>query len=69
MQGRIRLLHKGRDTSTKPSDLRPVVLLNCTNQLVMHILNQRLPNIVERSGWLEPAQAGPCTVIVQRDIT
>ena len=58
MQGRVRLLHKGGDTCTKPSDWRPVVLLNCTNQLVMHILNQRLRDIVERSGWLENGQAG-----------
>ena len=62
MQGRIRLLQKGGDTATKPSDWRPVVLLNCTSQLVMHILNQRLRTLVERAGScyrsLETGQAG-----------
>ena len=35
-----------------------MVLLNCTNQLVMHVLNARLREIVERAGILEPGQAG-----------
>jgi 16S rRNA U1498 N3-methylase RsmE len=35
-----------------------VVLFNCTNQLVMHILNVRLRNIVEKAGVLEPSQSG-----------
>jgi hypothetical protein len=35
-----------------------VVLLNCTNQLVMHILNARLRSIVEKAGILEPGQSG-----------
>jgi len=35
-----------------------VVLLNCTNQLVMHILNARLRNIVEKADILEPGQSG-----------
>ena len=39
MNGTISLLHKGGTTDDKPQDWRPVVLLNCTNQLVMHILN------------------------------
>ncbi len=34
-------------TDDKPQDWRPVVLLNCTNQLVMHILNARLRSIVQ----------------------
>jgi len=41
MNGTISLLHKGGVTDDKPQDWRPVVLLNCTNQLVMHILNAR----------------------------
>ena len=42
INGTIRLLHKGGVTDDRPQDWRPVVLLNCTNQLVMHILNARL---------------------------
>jgi hypothetical protein len=37
MNGTISLLHKGGVTDDKPQDWRPVVLLNCTNQLVMHM--------------------------------
>ena len=33
MNGTIRLLHKGGTTDDRPQDRRPVVLLNCTNQL------------------------------------
>ena len=58
MNGTISLLHKGGDSDDRPRDWRPVVLLNCTNQLVMHILNARLREIVERAGILEPGQAG-----------
>jgi len=58
MEGHISLLHKGGTTSDKASDWRPVVLLNCTNQLIMHVLNARLRDIVERSDILEPGQAG-----------
>jgi hypothetical protein len=58
MNGTIRLLHKGGVTDDRPQDWRPVVLLNCTNQLVMHILNARLRNIVEKAGILEPGQSG-----------
>ena len=53
MNGTIRLLHKGGVTDDRPQDRRPVVLLNCTNQLVMHILNARLRSIVEKAGILE----------------
>lgn len=49
MNDTIRLLHKGGTTDDRPQDWRPVVLLNCTNQLVMHILNVRLRNIVRTS--------------------
>ena len=58
MNGTISLLHKGGTTDDKPQDWRPVVLLNCTNQLVMHILNARLRGIVEKAGILEPGQSG-----------
>ena len=53
MNGTIRLLHKGGVTDDRPQDWRPVVLLNCTNQLVMHILNVRLRSIVEKAGILD----------------
>ena len=33
MNGTISLLHKGGDTDDQPRDWRPVVLLNCTNQI------------------------------------
>ena len=56
MEGHISLLHKGGNTSDKASDWRPVVLLNCTNQLIMHVLNARLRDIVERADILEPGQ-------------
>ena len=52
------LLHKGGVTDDKPQDWRPVVLLNCTNQLVKDILNARLRSIVEKTGILEPGQSG-----------
>ena len=58
MNGTIRLLHKGGVTDDRPQDWRPVVLLNCTNQLVMHILNVRLRSIVDKAGILEPGQSG-----------
>jgi hypothetical protein len=58
MNGTIRLLHKGGVTDDRPQDWRPVVLLNCTNQLVMHILNARLRSIVEKAGILELGQSG-----------
>ena len=52
------MLHKGGVTEDRPQDWRPVVLLNCANQLVMHILNARLRNIVEKAGILAPGQSG-----------
>ena len=58
MSGVISLLHKEGETADRPSDWRPVVLLNSTNQLIMHILNSRLRSIVERAGLIEPGQAG-----------
>ena len=41
MIGVISLLHKGGETAVRPSDWRPAVLLNSTNQLVMHMSNSR----------------------------
>ena len=58
MEGHISMLHKGGNTSDKASDWRPVVLLNCTNQLIMHVINARLRDIVEQADILEPGQAG-----------
>ena len=58
MEGHISMLHKGGKTSDKAGDWRPVVLLNCTNQLIMHVLNARLRDIVERADILEPGQVG-----------
>ena len=37
----IRLLHKGGDTSDKPSDWRPIGLLNVGTHLIHHIINDR----------------------------
>jgi len=59
MNGTIRLLHKGGVTDDRPQDWRPVVLLTCTNQLVMHILNARLrsrPVSIGGSGGQGPAE-------------
>ena len=58
MNGTIRLLHKGGVTEDRPQDWRPVVLLNCANQLVMHILNAMLRNIVEKAVILALGQSG-----------
>ena len=58
LNGTITLLHKGGDTMHLPSDYRPVVLLNSTNQLIAHVINSRLRNIVERAGILEAGQGG-----------
>ena len=43
----IRLLHKGGETSDKPSDWRPIGLLNVGTQLVHHVINYRLTTITE----------------------
>jgi hypothetical protein len=43
----IRLLHKGGDTSDKPSDWRPVGLLNVCMQLIHHVINYRLTVITK----------------------
>ena len=48
----IRLLHKGGDTSDKPSDWRPIGLLNVGTHLIHHIINARLTNITESENLL-----------------
>ena len=58
MQGLISLLHKGGATTDKPSDWRPVVLLNGVNQLIGYVINSRLTRLVEQAGLLEPGQGG-----------
>jgi hypothetical protein len=59
MNGTIRLLHKGGATDERPQDWRPVVLLNCTDQLVMHILNARLKTLSrEQAFWNRVNQGG-----------
>ena len=54
----IRLLHKGGDTSDKPSDWRPIGLLNVGMQLVHHIINYRLTIITEAENLIAPGQDG-----------
>jgi hypothetical protein len=54
----IRLLHKGGDTSDKPSDWRPIGLLNVGTQLIHHIINARLTNITEAENLIVPGQEG-----------
>jgi hypothetical protein len=54
----IRLLHKGGDTSDKPSDWRPIGLLNVGMQLVHHIINYRLTLISETENLIVPGQDG-----------
>ena len=54
----ISLLHKGKESTDNTSDWRPVVLLDAVNQLLGHIVNQRLRDIVEKAGILEPGQGG-----------
>ncbi len=59
MNGTIRLLHTGGVTDDIPQNWRPVALLNCTNQLVMHILNAWLRSIVEKqASWNRANQGG-----------
>jgi hypothetical protein len=56
--GMISLLHKGGATSDKTSDLRPIILLNSTHQLVSHIINERLTDVIERDNLLGVEQGG-----------
>ena len=50
-------LHKGGGTN-RPTDQRPVVLLNSVYQLLNYVLNERLRKIVESANILEPGQGG-----------
>jgi hypothetical protein len=52
------LLHKGGDKSDKPSDWRPIGLLNVCIQLVHHVINYRLTVITEAENLLAPGQDG-----------
>jgi hypothetical protein len=54
----IRLLHKGGETSDKPSDLRPIGLLNVGIQLLHHVINYRLTTITEAENIIVPGQDG-----------
>jgi hypothetical protein len=58
MTGRLALLHKGGSKADMSSHWRPVVLLNCTNQLVAYIINERLTEMVENAHILSQAQGG-----------
>jgi len=57
MNSTISQLHKGGGTN-KPSDQRPVVLLNSVNQLLNYVINERLKKIVEPANILEPGHGG-----------
>jgi len=50
----IRLLHKGGETSDKPSDWRPIGLLNVGTQLVHHVINYRLTTITVVENLIVP---------------
>ena len=52
----IRLLHKGGETSDKPSDW--IGLLNVGTQLVHHVINYRLTTITEVENLIVPGQDG-----------
>jgi predicted transcriptional regulator len=54
----IRLLHKGGDTSNKPSYWRPIGFLNVRMQLVHHVVNYRLTVITEAENLIAPGQDG-----------
>ena len=57
MNGTILQLHKGGGTN-RPSDQRPVVLLNSVYQLLNYVINERFKKIVEPADILEPGQGG-----------
>ena len=54
----IRLLHKGGETSNKPSDWRPIGLLHVGIQLLHHVINYRLTTITEAENIIVPGQDG-----------
>jgi hypothetical protein len=57
-RGMISLFHKGGSTSDKTSDLLPIILLNSTHQLVSHIINERITDVIERDNLLGIEQGG-----------
>jgi len=57
MNGTISQLHKGGSTN-KPSDQRPVVLLNSGYQLLNYTINELLNWIVEQANVFELGQGG-----------
>jgi hypothetical protein len=54
----IRLLHKGGDTSDRPSDWRPIGLLNVGIQLIHHVIDYMLTTITEAENLIVPGQDG-----------
>jgi hypothetical protein len=58
MTGRLALLHKGGPKTDMSSHWRPVVLLNCTNQIIVYIVNERLTEMVGNAHILSQAQGG-----------
>jgi len=57
MNGTILQLHKGGGTN-RPSDQRPVVLMNSVYQLLDYVINEQLKKIVEPANISEPGQGG-----------
>jgi hypothetical protein len=57
MTGKLALLHKGGSKTDLPSHWRPVVFLNCTNQIIGYIINERLTEMVENTHILSQAQS------------
>ena len=49
---------KGGETSDKPSDWRPIGLLNVGTQLIHHVVNYRLTTITEVENLIVPGQDG-----------
>ncbi len=58
MTKRLTLLHKGGSKTDRSSHWRPVVLVNCTNQLIAYIVNERLTEMVENAHILSQTQDG-----------
>ncbi len=59
VHGVISLLHKEGGTTIHPSDWRPVVLMDCMNQLLGYIVLERLTRLAEEaSNVLEAGQEG-----------
>ena len=58
MTGKVVLLHKGGSKTDMSSHWRPVVLLNCTNHLIVYVVNERLTEMEENTHILSEAQGG-----------